>query len=47
MLSLQCDGLIATLEIANPARRNAMTRQMWRDLQRIPEKLRSDPSRAG
>jgi enoyl-CoA hydratase/carnithine racemase len=39
MLSLHQEGLTATLTIANPVRRNAMTRQMWRDLQRIPAQL--------
>ncbi len=44
MLGLEIDGALATLTINNPARRNAMTRQMWRSLatacEQLPEQVR-------
>jgi enoyl-CoA hydratase/carnithine racemase len=39
MLNLDISGQIATLTINHPARRNAMTREMWRQLQGIGESL--------
>ncbi len=42
MLYLYVSGQIATLTINNPARRNAMTREMWRQLQGVGESLSSD-----
>ncbi len=32
LIDLQVDGAVATITLRNPARRNAMTRAMWRDL---------------
>jgi enoyl-CoA hydratase len=42
MLQLDISGHIATLSICNNARRNAMTRAMWRQLQGIAESLTPD-----
>jgi enoyl-CoA hydratase len=41
-IALQIEGRVATLTINNPARRNAMTRAMWRQLQHIPAQLPPD-----
>jgi enoyl-CoA hydratase/carnithine racemase len=41
-LLLEIHGPLATLTIANPARRNAMTRAMWRSLCAIGEQLNAD-----
>jgi enoyl-CoA hydratase/carnithine racemase len=43
MLNLQQDSSVTTLTLANPQRRNAMTRQMWRDLQRLCTQLSAQP----
>jgi enoyl-CoA hydratase len=32
LIELRVDGAVATITLRNPARRNAMTRAMWRDL---------------
>lgn len=42
MLNLDVTGQIATLTINNPARRNAMTREMWRQLHSLNESLSGD-----
>ena len=42
MLRLETEGTLATLTIANPARRNAMTRAMWRSLAALGEQLHAD-----
>jgi enoyl-CoA hydratase len=35
LIDLQVDGAVATITLRNPARRNAMTRAMWRELRAV------------
>jgi enoyl-CoA hydratase len=39
LIDLRLDGAIATITLRNPARRNAMTRAMWRELHGVAESL--------
>lgn len=40
LIDLRFDGAVATITLRNPARRNAMTRAMWRDLHGVAASLR-------
>jgi enoyl-CoA hydratase len=39
LIDLRVDGAVATITLCNPARRNAMTRSMWRALRSVAESL--------
>jgi enoyl-CoA hydratase len=39
LIDLQVQGSVATVTLRNPARRNAMTRAMWRDLRAVAASL--------
>jgi enoyl-CoA hydratase len=41
LIDLQVQGGVATITLRNPARRNAMTRAMWRDLRTVIASLES------
>jgi enoyl-CoA hydratase len=41
LIDLQVDGAIATVTLRNPARRNAMTRAMWRELRAVAVSINS------
>ncbi len=41
-IELQKSGAVATVTISNPARFNAMSRSMWRDLQSIFQQIHAD-----
>ncbi|MFI9202133.1 enoyl-CoA hydratase/isomerase family protein [Streptomyces sp. NPDC053048] len=43
-LRLDIDGTTATVRIANPAKRNAMTTDMWRELPVLLERCAADPA---
>ncbi|HEY3603680.1 MAG TPA: enoyl-CoA hydratase/isomerase family protein, partial [Sporichthyaceae bacterium] len=41
-LRVEVDGAVATVWLANPKRRNAMTPGMWRALAAVPDELPAD-----
>jgi enoyl-CoA hydratase len=41
LIDLRTDGAVATITLRNAARRNAMTRAMWRELHSVAESLHS------
>ncbi|MFD0786126.1 enoyl-CoA hydratase/isomerase family protein, partial [Micromonospora azadirachtae] len=43
-LDVEVGGPVATVVIRNPARRNAMTPDMWRQLPPILDRLEADPA---
>jgi enoyl-CoA hydratase/carnithine racemase len=43
-IQLQKHGLLATVTISNPARFNAMSRSMWRDLRSVFQQIQADGS---